>query len=87
MSACELPYSDRIMTIDASQSTKQYRLFVTNGRGRIDTVAHEIQASSDEEAFAKARQRVGDAPFEVWDGSRRIATMGHGERDANRPGD
>lgn len=75
------------MSLDAPQSEKTFRLFVTNGRGRIVAVAHEIRAISDEEAFAKAFEMVGNVPFEVWDGSRRIATVGHGERDANRPGD
>ena len=75
------------MPSDTSEPTKHYRLFVTNGRGRIDTVAHEIHAASDEDAFAKAREIAGEVPFEVWDGGRRIATAGHGERDANRPGD
>ena len=64
-----------------------YRLFVTDSRGRIASMAKEVQGFSDEDAFAKAVEMVGQVNFELWERDRRVATPGHGERDVSRPGD
>jgi hypothetical protein len=53
-----------------------YRLYSLDGDGRI-SLADWIQADSDEEAIAVARQmRPGALECEVWLKNRLVATMG-----------
>ena len=52
-----------------------YRLYCLNDAGSI-SLAVEIQAGSDEEAVAKARQiEHGGIKCEVWQGKRLVATL------------
>ena len=75
------------MTRAVTAAISSYRLFVTNARGRIDSVAREVLATSDEDALARAVEMVGRVAFELWIGNRRIATPGHGERGPDRSED
>lgn len=68
------------------EPTTSYRLFKTNARGHIDSVALEIVASSDEDAIAQSKRLLGSLTFELWDGGRRVATEGHRERDSDQFG-
>ena len=63
---------------------RSYRLYVTDVRGRIDKAALEIAAATDIAALAAAKHLVGEVPFEIWDGARRVQTANHGERSTHR---
>ena len=53
----------------------EYRLYCLDGTGRI-SFAEEIDAASDEEAIARAREMKPDALVcEVWDGHRLVASV------------
>ena len=52
-----------------------YRLFWTNGAGRIDSVADSIQAGSDEDAVRQAQALSNGRTVEVWRDARRIAML------------
>ena len=71
----------------AIRPVMSYRLFITDSRGRISSIAEEVRGFSDEDAFAKAIEMVGQVNFELWERDRRVATPGHGEREISRPGD
>jgi hypothetical protein len=52
-----------------------YRLYCLNGDRRI-SLAEEIDAASDEEAIARARELRPDAlKWEIWDDHRLVATL------------
>ena len=52
-----------------------YRMYCLDGLGSID-LAVEIEASSDEEAVAKAREMKPDAlQCEIWKGGRLVSSL------------
>ena len=54
---------------------REYRLYTLDGAGRI-TQAHEISASSDEDALAIARELKLTSKCELWERDRRVAIIG-----------
>lgn len=56
-------------------SPSSYRLFRTNGAGRIDSVAQAIEAENDAEAVRQAQARSEGRMAELWLGARRIAML------------
>lgn len=51
-----------------------YRLYCLDGDGSFTTV-HEIDAASDAEAIAKARQKQIPVRCELWEGARMVAVI------------
>ncbi len=68
-------------------ATIPYRVFSTNRRGRITSLAQVVEATGDEEAIKVAQELVGSDTAELWRGTQRIALLNGSERDANRPSD
>ncbi len=52
-----------------------YRLYCLDGAGRITGAADVIEAPSDEDAIAAARDRAPDSHCEIWQGRRLVATI------------
>ena len=52
-----------------------YRLYCLDGAGRITGAADVIEAPSDEEAIAIARERSPETRCEIWQGRRLVATI------------
>jgi hypothetical protein len=60
--------------------TTEYCIYKIDGDGRIVGPALRIRRESDEAAIATARRMDGAQAFDIWDGSRRVATVPvHGE--------
>lgn len=68
------------MHTPAPGTPSTYRLFWTNGAGRIDSVAQIVEASSDGEAVERAQALSGGRAVEVWHGARRVAMLNGAER-------
>ena len=68
------------MTDELSPLAATYRLFWTNGAGRIDSVAEMIQAESDEDAVRQAQALSESRAVEVWQGARRVAMLNGSHR-------
>ena len=64
----------------AGSKPTTYRLFWTNGAGRIVTVADTVDAQDDAEAVREAERMARGRAVEVWDRSRRVATLNGAER-------
>jgi hypothetical protein len=57
-----------------------YRMYCLDGVGTI-SFAEEIEATTDEEAIAKAREMRPDAlQCEIWEGSRLVTSLRREER-------
>ena len=64
-----------------------YRVFPTNGRGRIVAAPQVIEARDDDDAIRAAQELTGSTAAELWRGVQRIALLNGSERKANRPAD
>ena len=67
------------------QATSPYRVFPTDGRGRIVSAPHVLEAEDDDSAVKAAQELIGSRAAELWRGSQRIAVLNGSERDTNRP--
>ena len=57
-----------------------YRLYSLDGEGHVVT-ADWFEAQSDEDAILLAREKLGKAPFEIWQAGRLVARIGQTSRD------
>ena len=64
-----------------------YRIFPTNGRGRISSTPQVIEAADDASAIRTAQELIGSDTAELWRGTQRIALLNGSERDADRASD
>lgn len=60
---------------EAENRLATYRLFWTNKAGRIATVPDVVEAQDDDEAIREAERMAGGRAVEVWESSRRVATL------------
>lgn len=61
--------------VQAETKPGTYRLFWTNKAGRIATVPDVVQAQDDAEAIREAERMARGRSVEVWESSRRVATL------------
>lgn len=61
--------------MQAKTKPATYRLFWTNKAGRIATVPDIVEAHDDAEAVREAERMAGGRAVEVWESSRRVATL------------
>jgi hypothetical protein len=64
-----------------SAPLKTYRVYCYDGARNIVT-ADWIEAASDEEAIAEARAKGFGSKCEIWEGSRLVAALDAGRRQA-----
>lgn len=65
---------------EAETKPTTYRLFWTNGAGRIASVADTVDAQDDAEAIREAERLARGRTVEVWDRSRKVAMLNGAER-------
>ncbi len=53
-----------------------YRFYQINQRGKVFTAPTVLNCRDDEEALSQGRSLVGEFPVEIWDGGRRVGTLG-----------
>lgn len=53
-----------------------YRFYQINQRGKVFAVPTILQCRDDEEALSQGRDLVGEFLVEIWDGGRRVGTLG-----------
>jgi hypothetical protein len=64
----------------------EYRIYKIDGDGRIVDPALRVRRASDEAVIATVRRIDGAQAFDIWDVSRRVATVpAHGESAVNDP--
>ena len=87
MPVCLAPNKADVTTMNGRDpnATPPYRVFPTNGRGRIVSSPEVIDAPDDNSAIRVAQELIGGRPAELWRGVQRIALLNGNERDANRP--
>ncbi|MGI3901206.1 MAG: hypothetical protein ACRYGP_14020 [Janthinobacterium lividum] len=61
--------------VRAETKPATYRLFWTNKAGRIATVPDVVEARDDAEAILEAERMARGRAVEVWESSRRVATL------------
>ncbi len=69
-----------VVNVDSDTKSITYRLFWTNGAGRITTVPAMLEAQSDAEAVKEAERMAQGRTVEVWDRSRKVAMLNGAER-------
>jgi hypothetical protein len=63
------------MFVSGEAQLAEYKLYMLDGSGQIAGVPVVIEAPSDDQAIAQARERKKRAPAELWRGSRLIARL------------
>ncbi len=53
-----------------------YRCYQINQRGKVFRAPTILKCRDDEEALSRGRDLVGELPVEIWDGGRRVGTLG-----------
>ncbi len=53
-----------------------YRFYQIDQRGKVFTVPTVLKCRNDEEALSQGQTLVGELPVEIWDGGRRVGTLG-----------
>jgi hypothetical protein len=53
----------------------EYRLYVLNTAGKIDSPALTVQCEDDATALVVALEKIENHAFEIWDGARRVAAI------------
>jgi hypothetical protein len=62
----------------------EYRIFSLNPEGKILGPSRIIKAESDQEAIQQSQQVPDGVIFEIWEGARRIASIGTDEKEQPR---
>jgi hypothetical protein len=53
-----------------------YRFYQLDQRGKVFTAPTILQCRDDDEAISQGQGLVSDFPVEIWDGDRRVGTLG-----------
>lgn len=53
-----------------------YRFYQLDQRGKVFTAPTVLQCRDDDEAISQGQGLVGEFPLEIWDGGRRVGTLG-----------
>jgi hypothetical protein len=53
-----------------------YRFYQINQRGKGFTAPTVLKCRDDEEALSQGQSLFGEFPVEIWDGGRRVGTLG-----------
>lgn len=53
-----------------------YRAYQINQRGKVFAVPTILKCRNDEEALSQGRDLVSEFAVEIWDGGRRVGTLG-----------
>lgn len=53
-----------------------YRFYRIDQRGKVSTAPTILDCRNDAEALSQGQSLVGDCPVEIWDGGRRVGTLG-----------
>jgi hypothetical protein len=54
---------------------REYKIFRLDGAGNIFGPSKVIAGENDQEVINKVRQVIGAETMEIWEGSRRVATI------------
>ena len=68
------------MIQEADVKLTTYRLFWTNGSGRIASVPDTVDAYDDDEAVQEAEKVAQGRKVEIWERSRQVAALNGSER-------
>lgn len=69
-----------MMDAEVAIKSTTYRLFWTNGAGRIVSAPDMLEADDDAEAVREAERLAQGRTVEVWDMARRVAMLNGAER-------
>lgn len=53
-----------------------YRFYSLDERGKVFTAPTVLNCRDDDEALSQGQSLVGDYQIEIWDGGRRVGTLG-----------
>jgi hypothetical protein len=53
-----------------------YRFYRIDQRGKVFSVPTVLRCRDDDEAISQGQGLAGEFPLEIWDGSRRVRTLG-----------
>lgn len=58
--------------------TTYYRVYQIDEHGKILAAPTILECRDDEEALSQSSDLMGEFPVEVWEGARRVGTLGPG---------
>lgn len=69
-----------------ARAVPEYRIFEFDNAGQILGRPKIVTYENDQGAIAETRKWLNDAPLEIWEGTRRVATITFERRNAARLG-